>query len=79
MSSDSGEALFYQAYGPAEIDRTALAYYRYERIVQDIYEFGQQLLSSEAGGEDREQSYQWFMSNFLPGNTLEIALQTDRL
>ena len=57
LSSPGGEALFYQAYGPAEVDRMALAYYRYERIVQDIYEFCQQLLSSESGGEDRQQSY----------------------
>jgi spectinomycin phosphotransferase len=78
LDSQRGAALFYQGYGPVEVDRMALAYYRYERIVQDIYEFCKQLLSSEAGGDDREQSYRWFASNFLPGGTLEIALQTDR-
>ena len=77
LSSPSGEALFYQAYSPTEVDRMALAYYRYERIVQDIYEFCQQLLSSDAGGEHRQQSYCWLESNFMPGNTIEIARKTD--
>jgi spectinomycin phosphotransferase len=78
QTSPVGEALFYRAYGPTQVDQPALAYYRYERIVQDISEYCQQLLSSESGGDDREQSYGYFASNFLPGNTLEVALQTDR-
>jgi spectinomycin phosphotransferase len=79
LCSERGEALFYQAYGPTEVDRLALAYYRYERIVQDMAEFCNQLLLSEAGGEDREQSYGYFTSSFLPGNEIEIARKTDQL
>jgi spectinomycin phosphotransferase len=78
LSSARGQALFYQAYGPSEVDRVALAYYRYERIVVDIAEFCKQLLLSEAGGEDREQAYRWFNGNFLPGDTIEMALNADR-
>ena len=77
LRSARGEALFYQGYGPTEVDRMALAYYRYERIVVDIAEFCKQLLLSEAGGEDREQSYGYFTSNFLPGHEFEIACQAD--
>ncbi len=79
QTSPVGEALFYRAYGPVQVDQVALAYYRYERIVQDIAEYCQQLLSSESGGDDRQQSFGYFASNFLPGNTIEVALQTDRL
>ncbi len=71
-------ALFYQGYGPAEIDPTALAYYRYERIIQDIAAYCQQLLSSSAGGQDREQSFAYFASNFLPGHEIEIARERDQ-
>ena len=71
------EALFYQGYGPAEIDLTALAYYRYERIIQDIAAYCQQLLSSSAGGEDREQGLKYFKSNFLPEYEIEIAYRRD--
>jgi spectinomycin phosphotransferase len=71
------EALFYQGYGQVQVDRMALAYYRFERIVQDIAAFGEQLLLSDEGGEDREQSYGYFTSSFLPGHEIEAAWKTD--
>lgn len=72
------ERLFYRGYGPTIVDPFALAYYRYERIVEDIAVFCEQLLLSDKGGPDREQSLQYLESNFLPGNTIEIAYQADR-
>lgn len=75
---EAGEvALFYQGYGPAAVDRQALAYYRYERIIQDIAEFCKQLLLSDEGGSDREQSYRYFASNFTPEHEIELAFKTD--
>lgn len=73
------ETLFYQGYGETEIDRVALAYYRYERIIVDMAEFCKQLLLTSEGGEDREQSYKYFTGQFLPGNEVEIAFETDRI
>ncbi|MEZ4737300.1 MAG: phosphotransferase [Caldilineaceae bacterium] len=72
------EALFYQGYGETPINAAALAYYRYERIVQDIWEFGKQLLLTDAGGDDREQSLRYLMSNFLPDGTIAIAYASDK-
>ena len=72
------ESLFYQGYGDVEIDWRALAYYRYERIIVDIAEFCKQLLRSNEGGKDRQQSYHYFTSSFLPGHVVEIAFQSDR-
>ncbi len=71
------EELFYQGYGEKGINRAALAYYRYERLVSDIGEFCQQILSTTADDADRERSLGKFYSAFLPGQTLEIAYQTD--
>jgi spectinomycin phosphotransferase len=71
--------LFYQGYGGAEIDQMALAYYRFERIIRDIAEFCQQLLLSGEGGKDREQGLQYFISQFLPDQEVEIAFKTDTL
>jgi spectinomycin phosphotransferase len=69
--------LFYQGYGETQIDPAALAYYRYERIVQDIAVYCEQLFLSNAGGEDRDQSLEYLASNFLPNHTIDIAYRSD--
>ena len=70
--------MFYQGYGPVDINLSALAYYRCERLVQDIAAFCEQLLLTADGGADREQSLQYLQSNFEPGGVLGIALRTDQ-
>ena len=72
-NSEHIEALFYDGYGQAEIDPLALAYYRYERIIQDIAAFCQQLLLTRDGGKDREQSLMYLTSQFLPEHEVELA------
>src|SRR5215208_6231036 len=67
------EAVFYEGYGKTDINIIALAYYRYERIIEDLVVICEQLLSTDEGGADRERSYGWFRSNFEPRNTIEIA------
>ena len=73
------ESSFYKGYGHVEVNLKALAYYRYERIIQDIAEFCKQLLLTTEGGEDREQAYVYFTSSFQPGKVLDVAIETDRL
>jgi spectinomycin phosphotransferase len=72
-------ALFYQGYGATEIDSTALAYYRYERIVEDIVAYCQQLLLTDQGGEDRVEGLRQITDQFEPGNVIEVAFAPDRL
>lgn len=72
------DELFYQGYGDTPVDPYALAYYRYERIIVDIAEFGNQLLLTDEGGEDREQAYLYLTYNFAPNGTLAIASNGDR-
>jgi spectinomycin phosphotransferase len=67
------EVLFYRGYGEVQIDSNALAYYRYERIIEDIAVYCEQLLLSSDGGADREQALRYLMSNFQPNGTIEIA------
>jgi spectinomycin phosphotransferase len=73
------EAVFYEGYGKADINLSALAYYRYERVIEDLVVICEQLLLTDEGGADRERSLGWFRSNFEPGSTIEIADRTYKL
>jgi len=77
-SAQEEESLFYRGYGQTQIDPTALAYYRYERIIEDIAVYCEQLFLSNDGGEDRAQSLHYLKSNFLPNGTIEVAYQSDQ-
>jgi spectinomycin phosphotransferase len=73
------ESVFYEGYGKTEVNLSALAYYRYERIIQDIADYGEQVLLSGKDIAEREQFYKYFTINFVPGKRLRIARKTDRL
>ncbi len=70
------EALFYQGYGKTEINPTAIAYYRFKRILEDIAAYCEELFLSDAGGADRIEALQNVKANFLPNGTIEMAYQT---
>lgn len=70
-------SLFYQGYGHTKVDRAVVAYYRYERIVQDMAAYCAQLLLTEEGGRDRAQGFEYFKGNFVPGGEIDIARETD--
>ena len=73
------EALFYQGYGRTEIDPLALAYYRYERIVEDIAAYSEELLLTDKGGADRAAGLDNLRNQFLPNRVVAIAHRTDTL
>lgn len=66
--------LFYQGYGQTEINQEAIWYYRFERIIQDIADYCAHLFLSDENGDDREQSFEYLKSNFLPGGPIEKAV-----
>jgi spectinomycin phosphotransferase len=77
-SPQEEEALFYQGYGPTRIDPIALAYYRYERIIEDIAVLCEQIFLSNNGGEDRKQALAYLISNYLPNGSIARATQSDK-
>jgi spectinomycin phosphotransferase len=75
--SKRDESIFYEGYGKTDIDFAMMAYYRYERVIEDLAAYGEQLLLTDEGGADREEAYRRFTGNFEPGQTIEIAEKTD--
>ena len=71
--------LFYQGYGEVKINAAALAYYRCERIIEDLAIYCSVIFDSSDGGEDRRQSLGNLKSNYQSGGTLEIAMETPGL
>src|SRR5262249_22796730 len=66
-------AVFYEGYGKTNIDFAMMAFYRYERVIEDLAAYGEQLLLTDEGGADRPEAYERFTGNFDPGETIEIA------
>ncbi len=69
------EDFFYKGYGRTEINMPILAYYRHERIVEDIAEYAQGLLLTTVG-EDRSEMYKQFIAMFEPRGVVDIAFRT---
>lgn len=72
------EEFFYNGYGETEINMTILAYYRHERIVEDIALYSQKLLLTMDGGKDRQEMYKQFIDMFEPRGVVDIAFKTDK-
>jgi spectinomycin phosphotransferase len=77
--SERDKAFFDKGYERTDVNLAALAYYRYERVIEDLVVICEQILLTDEGGADREQGYRWFTSNFEPGGTIEIADNTYKL
>lgn len=71
------EAMFYRGYGPTEINQKMVAYYRYERIIEDIAIYCEEIFEGEGSEGDREQALVNVKSNFRPGGTIERARAVD--
>ena len=53
---------------------SALAYYRYERLVSDLAEFAHQVFDRDDFGEEsRRDGYGWFVRQFEPGGAVDEA------
>lgn len=72
------EQWFFEGYGQPAIDYKALAYYRYERVMQDLGDYAQRvLLRRDAPPAFKQAALQSLRSRFLAGNIIESAYQAD--
>jgi spectinomycin phosphotransferase len=77
MFPPGSEAHFRAGYGPAEIDREALAYYRCAWAAQDIGEYGAQaVLRPDVGDITRREAVRSIRGLFGPGEIVATALGT---
>jgi spectinomycin phosphotransferase len=68
---------FYYGYGKeTDIDKNLIKYYRCERIIQDIYEFYNQIVNIETEEEERKLCLKIFKEQFDANNVIDIALGT---
>lgn len=73
------EALFVEGYGATNVNLTALAYYRYERAIQDIGECAKSVLFDGGVSEEmKTEEVDLFISHFQPGEIIEAAMEADR-
>ncbi len=73
LTPDEEESLFYQGYGQTKINQDAMAYYRFERIIQDIGDYCEYIFLSDEGGDDRMQCFEHLQPVFLPNGAIERA------
>jgi spectinomycin phosphotransferase len=72
------EAAFSLGYGPTKPDPVILAFYRYDWVVQEIAEFGRQVLWAGDGGEiTRLDGLRHFRALFEPGDVVERAYRAE--
>ena len=69
--------LFFEDYGAWEVDRTALAYYRCERVIKDIGEVGRSVFMDPALSEEvKEHAAQLVVSFFDPGSDVDFVMES---
>jgi len=71
------EELFWQGYGPYEVNWPAMAWYRYARLVEDLVEFAVEVFG-DAGEESRRRDLDIFRRQFGPDGALALARAADR-
>ncbi|MBA2558121.1 MAG: phosphotransferase [Chloroflexi bacterium] len=68
------ELLFFDGYGPVDVDPDAIVYYRYERVCEDLAEFGRSVfLDPHVSESVRAEEAELAMGFFAPGEIIDTA------
>jgi spectinomycin phosphotransferase len=73
------ETMFYQGYGQTNINQNAIAYYRYDRILNDMAEDCQLIFLPDEEQENRAEALEDIKSMFLPNSKIEMAYRSDKV
>jgi len=75
LSPNQEESLFYEGYGQVLINPYAMAYYRFERVIEDLAVSCEHIFSTSKENEDRRQSMEIIKSYFVENSPLDHAYQ----
>jgi spectinomycin phosphotransferase len=71
-------AHFFAGYEPKAVNPLALAYYRYEWVVQEFSDFAERVFyANDVGDETRADAVRGFQQLFDPGDVVEAAYQSE--
>jgi spectinomycin phosphotransferase len=71
-------ALFERGYGAVAVNRPVLAYYRHQRVVEDLDEFARSaLFDLNVGPQTRQNDLHWVRRILAPANTADLARSAD--
>jgi spectinomycin phosphotransferase len=76
--TDAQRAWFFDGYGQATPDPAALAYYRWEWVVQELADYGGRIVDDRLGEATRRHALEEFRRLFAPGDVVEVARRVDR-
>ncbi|NPV55322.1 MAG: phosphotransferase [Anaerolineae bacterium] len=75
----AAETSFYQGYGRITVDPSALAYFRYERVIADLAAFCREMWQQPSPGAQRLETITTYVaSNFGDNGTLAAARRADQ-
>jgi spectinomycin phosphotransferase len=72
------EVCFFEGYGAARINWQAITYYRYERVLEELYTGGHSVFFTPwSSVAVKEADAQFTMSLFQPGGMVQWAIEAD--
>jgi spectinomycin phosphotransferase len=77
-TTDRERVRFFEGYGPAELDRAALAYFRWEWVAQELADYGGRVFDDRLGEATRREALDEFRRLFAPGDVVDLARRADR-
>jgi spectinomycin phosphotransferase len=77
--TDAEADAFERGYGPVEIDRELIAFYRIDWSVQDLAGFAAEVIAARLDSPiDRDRAARLFHGQFTPGGEVDTAIAADR-
>ena len=68
---------FYAGYGEVDIDRSLIAYYRFDWVLQELSDYHSRVFDRDLGTATRTQALAFFTELFGPQDVVAAAFRAD--